>query len=279
MLFHVICFSVYNIFKHPHDIFEQIWYVYVVWQHSYVSMYICIYQWLLYLILTYILLLSYLVFFWCFNSELSSAILWTVICYCVEYSYLVSFISFSYEISTSCSTLKVYSWNITYISKYIFISNCCITWYVKVYYYLFFWSSKMSWTPLESYCFFLQYNSQIVYRIFLYLVIHHCVYHRSHVKDRWILPESLCARSGQLVHAFMWRHAFLQAEFPNIVQYVQFPYVIDVNCMIYAICTFLVYSCFVFFFFFFFFFFFCICVTYIVSNNFLCISCEFIDTY
>ena len=83
--------------------------------------------------------------------------------------------------------------------------------------------------------------------------------------------ESLCARSGQLVHAFMWRHAFLQAVFPNIVQYVQFPCVIDVNCMIYTICTFLVYSCFVFSF--------CICVMYIVSNNLLCISCEFIDTY
>ena len=85
-------FSVQHIYKSSYDIFEQIWYVYVVWQHSYVSMYICIYQWLLYLILTYILLLSYVAFF---NSELSSAIMWTVICYCVEYSYLVSYISFS----------------------------------------------------------------------------------------------------------------------------------------------------------------------------------------
>ena len=66
------------------------------------------------------------------------------------------------------------------------------------------------------------------------------------MKDRWILPESLCASSGQLVHAFMWRHAFLEAVFPNIVQFVQFPCVIDVNCMIFTICTSLLYSCFVF---------------------------------
>ena len=120
--------------------------------------------------------------------------------------------------------------------------------------------------PLLNHIAFFQYDSQMVYRLFLYFLIHHCVYHRSHVKDRLILPESLCARSGQLFHMFMWRHVFLQAVFP-----VQFPCAIDVNCMIYTICKFLIYSCFVFFF--------CICVMYIVSNNFLCISCEFIDTY
>ena len=31
---------------------------------------------------------------------------------------------------------------------------------------------------------FFQDDSQIVYRLFLYVLIHHCVYHRSHVKDR-----------------------------------------------------------------------------------------------
>ena len=66
------------------------------------------------------------------------------------------------------------------------------------------------------------------------------------MKDRWIFPEPLCASSGKLVHAFMWRHVFLQAVFPNIVQFAQFPYVIDVNCLIYTICTSLLYSCFVF---------------------------------
>ena len=66
------------------------------------------------------------------------------------------------------------------------------------------------------------------------------------MKDRCILPELLCATSGQLVHAFMWRHVFLEAVFPNIVQFVQFPCVIDVNCMIFTICTPLLYSCFVF---------------------------------
>ena len=65
------------------------------------------------------------------------------------------------------------------------------------------------------------------------------------MKDRWILPESLCAHSGQLVHAFLCRHVFLEAVFPNIVQFVQFPCVIDVNCMIFTICTSLLYSCFV----------------------------------
>ena len=93
---------------------------------------------------------------------------------------------------------------------------------------------------------FFQYDSQMYtdyFCIFWFIT----VYHRLHVKDRWILPESLCARSGQLVHVFMWRHALLQTVFPNIVQYVQFSCVIDVNCMIYTICTFLVYSCFVFF--------------------------------
>ena len=124
--------------------------------------------------------------------------------------------------------------------------------------------------PLLNHIAFFKYDSQIVYRLFLYLLIHHCVYHRSHVKDRWILPESLCARSGQLVHAFMWRHVFLHAVFPNIVPYVQFPCVIDVNCMIYTICTFLVFSCFGFFAF-------VLCILF--QTTFLCISCEFIDTY
>ena len=79
-------------------------------------------------------------------------------------------------------------------------------------------------------------------------MIPHCVYHRSHVKERWILLESLCAKSGQLIYVFMWRHAFLQVVVPNIVSYVQFPCVIHVNCMMYNICTFVVYLCFVFFF-------------------------------
>ena len=66
------------------------------------------------------------------------------------------------------------------------------------------------------------------------------------MKDRCILPESLCASSGQLVHTIMWRHVFLEAVFPKIVQFVQFPCVIDVNYMIFTICTSLLYSCFVF---------------------------------
>ena len=166
--------------------------------------------------------------------------------------------------------MDVYSWNIAYISKYIFISNCCITWYVKVYYYLFSDLVKCH-EPLLNHIAFFKYDSQIVYILFLYLLILHCVYDRSHVKDKWILPESLWAKSGQLVNVFMWRHAFLQVVVPNSVPYVQFACVIDVNCMIYTICTFLVYSCLVFSF--------CICVRYIVWNTFLCISCQFIDAY
>ena len=80
------------------------------------------------------------------------------------------------------------------------------------------------------------------------------------MKDTWILPESLCASSGQVVHAFMWGHVFLEAVFLYIVQFVQFSCVIDVNCMIfcYLHISALLMFCILFW----------ICIIYIVSNKF-----------
>ena len=68
------------------------------------------------------------------------------------------------------------------------------------------------------------------------------------MKDRWILPKPLWASSGKLVGwcIYITYLNFLQAIFPNTVQFVQFPYVIDVNCLIYTTCTSLLYSCFAF---------------------------------
>ena len=88
MFFHVICFSVYNIFTNPHMTFLSKYDMCMLCDS--IVMYQCTYVFindLLYLILTYILLLSYVAFF-LFQQ-------WTVMCYCVEYSYLVSYISFS----------------------------------------------------------------------------------------------------------------------------------------------------------------------------------------
>ena len=89
---------VQHIQKASCDIFEQIWYVNVVWQHSYVSMYIGIYQWLLYLILTYIVLLSYLAFFdistvncHLLLCELSSTIVWNTYILCHIYHFREKF--------------------------------------------------------------------------------------------------------------------------------------------------------------------------------------------
>ena len=45
---------------------------------------------------------------------------------------------------------------------------------------------------------------------------------------------------------FHWDMFFLQVVVPTIVSSVQFPCVIHVNCMMYAICTSLIYLCFVF---------------------------------
>ena len=112
--------------------------------------------------------------------ELSSTTLWnTSILSCVIYMILK-------KISSSCETFDLYSWSITYISKYIFISNCCITWYVKVYYYLF--SDLINChEPLLHHIAFFRYDSHIVYRLFLYILLPHCIYYTSHVKERWIL--------------------------------------------------------------------------------------------
>ena len=65
--------------------------------------------------------------------------------------------------------------------------------------------------------------------------------------------------------------SFWQVAVPTIVSSVQFPCVIHVNCMIYAICTSsdILMFCILF----------SICVMYIVWPNFLCILCQFIDAY
>ena len=66
------------------------------------------------------------------------------------------------------------------------------------------------------------------------------------MKDTWILPLPLCESTCKLFHAFMCTDLLLQVVFPNLIQLVQFPYVIHVNCLIYTICTSLLYYCFAF---------------------------------
>ena len=76
-----------------------------------------------------------------------------------------------------------------------------------------FLSRKMSWTPHASYCFF-TYDSHIVYRLFLYILLPYCIYHTSHVTDTWILLESLCETCGQFIYLFPLRHVLLASSCP-----------------------------------------------------------------
>ena len=60
-------------------IFEHIWYVYVVWQESYISMYMCICTSLWYFVLWYIVSVWYFMFLMFQHSSF--------LCYCMEYWY------------------------------------------------------------------------------------------------------------------------------------------------------------------------------------------------
>ena len=64
MLFHVICFSVYKIFINPDMTCLRKYYICMLCDSTYIYQYICISSWLLYLILTCIVLMSYITFFY-----------------------------------------------------------------------------------------------------------------------------------------------------------------------------------------------------------------------
>ena len=99
--------------------------------------------------------------------------------------------------------------------------------------------------PLASYCFF-TYDSHIMYRFFcIYCfltvyIIHHMSQRHGFCSDHYVkhvVSSFIC---------FHWDMFFLQVVVPTIVSSVQFLCVIYVNCIIYAICTCLIYLCFVF---------------------------------
>ena len=78
MLFHVMCFSVYKIFINPDMTFLRKYYMCMLCDSTVIYQYIYIYiysLWLLYLILTCIVLMSYITFFLYFNNKLSSIIM------------------------------------------------------------------------------------------------------------------------------------------------------------------------------------------------------------
>ena len=50
-----------------------------------------------------------------------------------------------------------------------------------------------------------------------------CVHHTCYMKDKWILPLTLCESTWNLVHTLMYKHFFLKAVFPKLVKLVQFP--------------------------------------------------------
>ena len=91
----------------------------------------------------------------------------------------------------------------------------------------------MSWTPLASYCFF-RYDSHIVYRLFLYILLPYCIYYTPQVTETWILFESLCGTCGQFIYLFLLRHVL----FAGISPYYCIICVISMcyTCQLYDVC-------------------------------------------
>ena len=124
--------------------------------------------------------------------------------------------------------------------------------------------------PLLNHIAFFRYDSHIVYRLFLYILLPHCIYYTSHVKERWILLKSLCAKCGQLIYLFPWRHVLFAGSSPYycIICAISMCYIWQLYDVCYLHIPDILTCCI-----------FSICVMYIVWNNFVCISCQFIDAY
>ena len=73
-----------------------------------------------------------------------------------------------------------------------------------------------------------------MYRLFLYILLPHCVYYTSHVKERWILLKSLYGKCGQLIYLFPWRHVLFAGSSPYycIICVISMCY----TCQLYDIC-------------------------------------------
>ena len=61
---------------------------------------------------------------------------------------------------------------------------------------------------------FFTYDSYIVYRLFLYILVSHCIYYTSHITETWILFESLCETCGQFIGLFPLRHVLFGSSSP-----------------------------------------------------------------
>ena len=61
---------------------------------------------------------------------------------------------------------------------------------------------------------FFTYDSHIVYRLFLYILLPHCIYYTSRVTETWILLESLCETCGQFTGLFPLRHVLFGSSSP-----------------------------------------------------------------
>ena len=118
---------------------------------------------------------------------------------------------------------------------------------------------------------FFTYDSYIVYRLFLYILLSHCIYYTSHVTETWILFESLCETCGQFIGLFPLRHVLFGSSSPYycIICAISMCYI----CQLYNVCYLHISDILMF----------CILfamsVMYIVWHNFLCISCQFLDVY
>ena len=81
---------------------------------------------------------------------------------------------------------------------------------------------------------FFTYDSHIVYRLFLYILLPHCIYYTSHVAETRILLESLCETCGQFIYLFPLRHVLLASSSPYycIMCAISICYI----CQLYDVC-------------------------------------------
>ena len=88
--------------------------------------------------------------------------------------------------------------------------------------------------PLLNHIAFNRYDNHIVYRLFLYILLPHCIYYTSHVKERWILLKPLCVKCGQLIYLFLWRHFVFAGSSPYycIICAISMCY----TCQLYDVC-------------------------------------------
>ena len=81
---------------------------------------------------------------------------------------------------------------------------------------------------------FFTYDSYIVYRLFLYILLSHCIYYTSHVTETWILFDSLCETCGQFIGLFLLRHVLFGSSRPYfcIICAISMCYI----CQMYNVC-------------------------------------------